>query len=64
MNQPQEDRRIRCEGMARLSAAIARRVANRARGFGSTRRRRQAIHCEFCGYWHVVTPLGVRRWPG
>lgn len=58
-------RRAACEGMERFkSGRLARRIATRRRGHGRTQRAREAFRCDFCGFWHVGTPRGVRRWPG
>lgn len=55
-------RQSSCEGKERFtSAKLARLVAHRSRGYGKTNRAREAYRCEFCTFWHVGTPVNVRR---
>ncbi len=55
-------RQSSCEGKERFATLeLARRVARRHGGFGKTRRKRQAYRCDFCGGWHVGSPIKVSR---
>jgi hypothetical protein len=58
----EELRRSKCEGKQGFaSAALALQVAKRRRGHGQTHRKRQAYPCEFCGLWHVGSPMKTRK---
>lgn len=54
---------LECDGKEGFDTMeLAQRVATRSRGYGKSRRRREAYRCVFCKRWHVGTPLRIKRW--